>query len=102
MVDVDPWAELAEVRRAYAARLPDKLAELRAALEAARAGEEPLVEARHVAHRLAGSAGSYGHPAVSAAVAEIEHALIAAIAEPAEREALLAAAIERAATIGPR
>lgn len=102
MVDVDPLAELAEVRRAYAARLPEKLAELCAAVEAARAGENQLIEAHGLAHRLAGSAGAYGHPAVSAAVAEIEHALAAALADPAERDGLIAAAITRVGAIGPR
>lgn len=60
----------------YAARLAEKLRELAAALERARAGSaEALDEAYQLAHKLHGTAGSYGLHAVSGAAWHLESLL---------------------------
>jgi len=60
----------------YAARLGEKLRELAAALERARAGSaEALDEAYQLAHKLHGTAGSYGLHAVSGAAWHLESLL---------------------------
>ena len=70
-------ALLAEARAQFAASLPAKASEV--ALLVARASWE---EARRAAHRLRGSAGTYGFAQVGAACAAIEDALIAASNAP--------------------
>lgn len=92
-MESDPLAELAEVRRAYSARLPARLAELTAAIDDARMDAALVPHAHMLAHRLGGSAGSYGHPAVGAAVEEIERALHDALVHPARRDELLGDAL---------
>ena len=71
-------AKLAELRAAYASRLPDKLAELERALEAARAAGRASPEhhvAKRLAHRLHGTAGTYGLTEVSDEAGLIEDEL---------------------------
>jgi HPt (histidine-containing phosphotransfer) domain-containing protein len=68
--------ELLALRRAFLAQLPDRVQAIETALnEALGAGEidRPRVDALfQLAHRLCGSAGIYGHPAVQAAAGAIE------------------------------
>lgn len=75
----DPTVEqmLAEARAQFAASLPAKAAALEEHL--ARGSWE---EARRAAHKLRGSAGTYGFVALGAAAAEVEEALIAAGSRP--------------------
>jgi len=68
-----------KLRAEYRQGLPDRLAELRAALAAARSGPEGLQEAHRVAHRLAGTAGSYGCHGFGEACGQIEDALSEAL-----------------------
>jgi HPt (histidine-containing phosphotransfer) domain-containing protein len=57
----------------YATRLEGKVRELTAAMERARAGSaEALEEAHQLAHKLHGTAGSYGFHAVSGAARNLE------------------------------
>jgi HPt (histidine-containing phosphotransfer) domain-containing protein len=75
----DPTVEqmLAEARAQFAASLPAKAAALQEHL--ARGAWE---DARRAAHKLRGSAGTYGFAALSAAASEVEEALIAAGSPP--------------------
>jgi HPt (histidine-containing phosphotransfer) domain-containing protein len=61
---------LAAERAAYAGRTRLRIAELEGHL-----GAGQLEEARRAAHRLRGSAGTYGFPALSEAARDIEEAL---------------------------
>lgn len=72
--------KLARLRRAYLARLPDRVAKIEAAAgavggdpssAAGRAGVEAL---RFLAHKLAGSGGTFGLAAVGAAAEDVERA----------------------------
>ena len=67
------------LRAEYRLCLPDRLEELRTALDAARSGPEGLKEAHRVAHRLAGTAGSYGCHGFGDACSRIEDALADAL-----------------------
>ena len=67
--------ELEETLRRFRGRLPARVEELRAAVERARHDQEGEHEARGLAHRLAGTAGTYGHGEVSAAARKLELAL---------------------------
>lgn len=71
----DPTVEqmLAQARAQFAASLPAKAAAIEEHL--ARGAWE---EARRAAHKLRGSAGTYGFAALGAAAGEIEEALLAA------------------------
>jgi HPt (histidine-containing phosphotransfer) domain-containing protein len=60
-------AALRELRRSYRDSLPSKLDEIDAAITA-----RSLDTARALAHRLAGTAGSYGMAAIGSAAAAIE------------------------------
>ena len=64
--------QLEALSRGYRERLPQKLEELREALELARCDPEKISLARSLAHRLHGSAGSYGLPELGEAVGKIE------------------------------
>ena len=75
--------ELAALNAQYTARLPDKIAELEAAVARAKTDHDDIADARSLAHKLRGSAGSYGHPALSEAVACAEDLLAEAQANPA-------------------
>jgi len=68
---------LGEVRERFAARLRLRLAELGELVEAAQrqASRGQLAEAVGAAHRLAGTAGSYGYVEVGEAAAGLERAL---------------------------
>ena len=70
-------AVLAEARAQFAASLPAKAAAIQEHL--ARGAWQ---EARRAAHKLRGSAGTYGFAALSAAASEMEEALIAAGSQP--------------------
>jgi HPt (histidine-containing phosphotransfer) domain-containing protein len=70
-------ALLALARAEFAQRLPAKTAEIER-LVSGSAWEE----ARRAAHKLRGSAATYGFPALSAAAAAIEDALLAAGGPP--------------------
>src|SRR5688572_24977883 len=69
----DVAAELDELSLKYAGRLEEKVRELTAAVERARAGSpEGLAEAFKLAHTLHGTAGSYGFRPVSMAARGLE------------------------------
>lgn len=93
----DPDTALAALRRRFAGRLPGRLAELAAAVEAG-----DWAGAGRLAHRLHGTAGSYGFAAVSTACAVIEQLCDAAAPEPdadaRERIRAALAAADRAGT----
>ncbi len=69
-------AVLASLRSEYANELPERLSEMKGYLKNARAGEEKQLEwlekAHVIAHRLAGTAGSYGFTELSAAAANLD------------------------------
>jgi chemotaxis protein histidine kinase CheA len=67
---------LAELRSGYALKLPGLLRDLAGALARGRVDPASLGEARRQAHRLQGTAGSYGFVAVGAATKRIEAALL--------------------------
>lgn len=73
----DPGLELAALARDYAERLPGKVAELKGAIEQARSDVSAIGAARMLAHRLCGTAGSYGFSAVGELMGQIEDLLIA-------------------------
>jgi HPt (histidine-containing phosphotransfer) domain-containing protein len=75
----DPTVEqmLAEARALFAASLPAKAAALQEHL--ARGAWE---EAKRAAHKLRGSAGTYGFAVLGATAGEVEEALIAAGLKP--------------------
>jgi two-component system, OmpR family, response regulator len=77
--DADLLRALAEARAAFARDLPGKLEALASAVAKLRAGADAdtLEEARTRAHKLAGSAGTHGLAAVSAAARRIEDLLVA-------------------------
>jgi nitrogen-specific signal transduction histidine kinase/CheY-like chemotaxis protein len=74
------------LRASYREKLPDQLSELTKRLRASReAGDsEAFLQAREIAHRLAGTAGSYGFGDIGAALGEIEDALREVSAENVE------------------
>ena len=72
----DMDATLQALRAEYGARLGEKVRELTAAVERAQAGSaEALEEAYQLAHKLNGTAGSYGFGAVSTAAGRLEAVL---------------------------
>lgn len=72
----DPRESLAAVIAAFRERLPTRVRELTNALARARGGEATATaEARSLAHRLAGTAGSYGHVEAGCHAAAIEEQL---------------------------
>jgi signal transduction histidine kinase/CheY-like chemotaxis protein len=68
---------LRELRIRYRDRLPEQVAELAETLQLARGpgGRDAVQKAREIAHRLAGSAGSYGFSEVHALLDRIDSAL---------------------------
>ncbi len=68
-------AHLVGLEREFRARLPEKLAELEAALRQAREDPAEIQAARTLAHRLRGSAGSYGFASVGVAAGLVEDLL---------------------------
>ena len=76
---------LAALRQRYAETLSSKLTGLRAATEHAKAAEpdqlEAALDAAHtIAHKLHGTAGTYGHQEISRLMAKVELALEAMLA----------------------
>ena len=67
--------ELRALRSEYAARLPEKLVLLATAVRAAVSDPAYIPYAVSLAHRLAGTAGSYGFAAVGSAAGRLEEAL---------------------------
>jgi HPt (histidine-containing phosphotransfer) domain-containing protein len=64
-------SKLAFLRERFTAALPDRIEALQVALRQAAAGS-PIDDLERLLHRLAGSAGSYGLPAISVIAAEGE------------------------------
>jgi len=86
------------LKQEFGARLPERLAELEAAVEKARTDRNATSEARKIAHRLRGSAGSYGYGAVGAAVGLVEDLLADVPAPPAPVRRLFWEDVARALT----
>lgn len=63
------------LREGFSARLPEKLAELQDAVDRVSSDPSATDQARVMAHRLRGSAGSYGYPEVGIAVGRVEDLL---------------------------
>jgi HPt (histidine-containing phosphotransfer) domain-containing protein len=69
-------AKLAELQQRYVGKLATKLSELEDAVAAAKTGDtDALTEAIRHAHKLHGTAGSYGFVKVSALVGQVETTL---------------------------
>ncbi|MFN0247790.1 MAG: Hpt domain-containing protein [Kofleriaceae bacterium] len=66
---------LDQIRRDYAARLPDRLDELERAVERALLDPAEVAAAAAIAHRVRGTAGSYGHSGIAEAVGVVEELL---------------------------
>lgn len=77
--------ELGELRRQFTEKLPHKLEELESAVRDARTDAARLGDARMFAHRLRGSAGSYGHAAVGELVGVVEDLLNEALSSGSGR-----------------
>jgi len=74
------------LRASYREKLPDQLGELTKRLRASReaGGSEAFLQAREIAHRLAGTAGSYGFGDLGSALEKIDDALREVSAEEVE------------------
>ncbi|HPC82173.1 MAG TPA: response regulator [Thermoanaerobaculaceae bacterium] len=90
-------AHLAALRRRFAASLPGTLSRIERAWVAAAGGCEtgPWEELAHEAHDLAGSAGSFGLPAVGDAARELEEAVRTQLASGAPVSGKARAAIKQ-------
>jgi HPt (histidine-containing phosphotransfer) domain-containing protein len=77
MTTPDPrvLAALAELREQYARELPPLVVALAATLARLGVDESALADAKGKAHRLRGTAGSYGFHSMSEAAAVLEQAL---------------------------
>jgi diguanylate cyclase (GGDEF)-like protein len=78
-------AAMAQMRAEYARDLPGKLSAVVASVVAARAAQADVAlrhEARTLAHRIAGTAGSYGFPEVGSACAQLEELIVGMGAVP--------------------
>ena len=75
---------LAPLKREFGERLKERLAELEMAVDRAKRDRDAFGQARALAHRLRGSAGSYGYGAVSASVGLVEDLLVKVPAPPAQ------------------
>lgn len=95
-------AKLGQLRERFAERLRNRLDELEKLVEHARseAGAGPLAEAISAAHRLAGTAGSYGFVEVGEAAAGLERAM-QSIAGGKDEWAAADAALTRAKAARP-
>ncbi|MBL8714919.1 MAG: response regulator [Myxococcales bacterium] len=67
--------EVAELSKAFGHRLPEKIAALEAAILAAKSLPTEFARAQMLAHRLRGSAGSYGFHGVGEAAGRVEELL---------------------------
>ena len=89
---MDPFeAELAALKAEYAASLPGKVDQLAELVESVATGNPAaLAELRTRAHRLRGTAGSYGFDAIGRAAGLLEEAVKAVVAgtEPLDPQAL--------------
>lgn len=77
--DADVEEMMAELRSEYAERLPELVGDLRVALDllrVERAAPEAIRASRLLAHRLFGTAGSYGFDTISMAAERIEATLL--------------------------
>ena len=97
--------KLAALRESYRrTALPQQLGELRARLASAQGAAE-IAEAAGLAHRVKGTAGSYGFDAVAAELEGIEAILESGRAggalAPPDRDALAAALARAEASLGP-
>ncbi len=110
MTTPDLAQQLLVLRQEFVAKLPAKLSALEAAVRAAIHDRTKLAAATMLAHRLRGSAGSFGQPAVGVAVGRIEELLeqaAAGLAGPGLEGDLLrflgeaASAIAAAVAAGP-
>ena len=75
-------AELQALRARFAAKLPEKLRELGASVTRAKTDPQSIAEAQLLAHRMRGSAGSYGYPELGEAMGFAEDLLAEAAANP--------------------
>lgn len=75
MTTPDLAQQLFALRQEFAAKLPAKLTALDVAVRAAIHDRTKLAAATMLAHRLRGSAGSFGQPTVGVAVGRIEELL---------------------------
>lgn len=89
---------LAAMRRDYTRQLPSSLAALARAVVDAPSGPVAQADARMLAHRLRGTAGSYGHPALGELAGRLEQRLAAGDLAPAPLGELLVALAERITT----
>lgn len=96
----DANAQLTELFASYGRRLPARIAAVASAIERIADEAGALAEARMLAHRLAGNAGSFGYPDVGRAMAAIERALAVSPIDAAAIADALAAA-DRAAAAPP-
>jgi diguanylate cyclase (GGDEF)-like protein len=77
--------EMAALTEQFGIALPEKIAELARALDESRANPSHFAHARMLAHKLRGSAGSYGYAPVGDAAGVIEDMVTEALAGPALR-----------------
>jgi CheY-like chemotaxis protein len=89
-------AELRELQEMFAASLPGKIDEMESAILLAQSDPARVPEAKSHAHRLRGSAGSYGFPAVGAAAGVIEDLLAEACSAGGEQRPRLWDDVRRA------
>lgn len=89
-----------QLRREYLAEADTRIAELRAEVDAIRAGDPAaLASLRTRVHRLAGSGGSYGFPEISGAARELERWLAREAGAPPELADGLDDAVDRIAVL---
>jgi diguanylate cyclase (GGDEF)-like protein len=80
-------AQFEQLRKRYATKLPGKMEEISRRLAEARTATDPteaLTEARTLAHRLRGTAGSYGFPRCGRAAGQLEDLLQSVLRGQAE------------------
>lgn len=100
----EPSDELAELSRAFRERLPQRLDALEKMLALAIEDSTYVAKARTLAHRLHGTAGSFGFPQVGEAAAKIEELLAGPIESLDELNRHLQLAyrsLESPAAVGP-
>lgn len=94
--DNDLQRVLAALRADYAKALPPKILELQQATREAFASAEKRENARSLAHKLRGTAGSYGFRVLGEAAGKLEDILRNPSSPPEEVKAALQAVIEAA------
>ncbi len=84
--------KLQDLRARFSGRLRERVLQLRESLEATAAEESgALARAESLAHRLSGTAGSYGFPEVSRLAGELELVLRGSSFDPARASELMRA-----------